>query len=146
MSFNTQKRKRVSIDFSDDPGHTQQTHKQECDIHFILRKQQSTGVTQHVNAHAGTYGEYLSGDDFHSAMNQISEAESLFESVPSSLRNKFENSPAKFLDFMQNPKNKNKMEEMGLDSSHLPTPKPPKIPNVSTPETTTKTQPENTEK
>ncbi|AXL14630.1 internal scaffolding protein [Microviridae sp.] len=122
MSFNTQPRKRVAINFEGCLALTEQHHKDECDIHNIMRKQKKTGVIEHVNAYQGTYGEMPTGNEFHENMNIIAKAQTMFETVPSHLRNMFENDPAKFLDFMQDPKNKNKMEELGLDASHLPEP------------------------
>lgn len=137
MSFNTRERKRVSIDFTSALAMTEQHHKDECDIHNIMRKQKKTGVIEHVNQYQGTYGEMPTGNEFHENMNIIAKAETMFETVPSHLRNMFENDPAKFLDFMQDPKNKNKMEELGLDASHLPEP----AENLNTPAPSdTKTQ------
>lgn len=134
MSFSQKSNGRVQISFEDDPGLTEQSHKDSCDIHFILKKSEKTGILEHVNAHKGTYGDMPTGDEFHNHMNIIANAETLFETIPAKIRNEFENSPAKFLDFIQNPDNREKMEEIGFDSSHLP---PKKVTPV------TKTQVEN---
>jgi phage internal scaffolding protein len=125
MSFSQKPRIAVRKDFTDSKSLTEQSHKQSVDIHYIMRKAEKTGIIEHVNKHAGTYGEMPSGDEFHRHMNIIAQAETMFESVPSSIRKEFENSPAKFLDFIQNDANYDKAKEMGFDVSHLTAPEPP---------------------
>lgn len=125
MSFSTKPRQRVSIDFSDTVSLTEQHHKDACDIHNILKRAQQTGVMEHMAKYEGTYGTMPSGDEFHAHMNALKAAESMFESVPSFLRNRFENDPAKFLDYISNNKNYDEMEKQGFDVSHLTKPAPP---------------------
>jgi len=137
MSFSTKPRKRVSVDFSEAPSLTEQSHKDSCDIHYILRKSVKTGILEHVNANEGVYGTMPTGQEFHQHMNIIAAAETMFETVPSSIRNRFDNSPAKYLDYIQDPKNRDEMAEMGLDTSHFPPEKP-----IIEPELAPKTEPE----
>jgi len=49
----------------------------------------------------------------------ISEAKSMFETVPSHIRAKFGEDPAQYLAFMQDPNNIEAIEALGLDASHL---------------------------
>ncbi|AXH74010.1 MAG: internal scaffolding protein [Microviridae sp.] len=137
MSFSQKSHGRVQIDFTGDLGLTEQSHKDSCDIHNILKKSEKTGIMEHVSANKGTYGTMPTGDEFQTHMNIIASAETMFETVPSKLRNQFENDPAKFLDFISNDANKAKLDELGLDSSHLKAPEVPK-PKVenATPEVT----------
>lgn len=100
-------------------GMTEQQYKDECDIHIILRKFEKTGMLTHVAAHAGTYGDYVNAVDFQEAQNVLAEARSMFETVPAKIREMFHNDPAEFLDFMQNDDNREQMEELGFDTSHL---------------------------
>lgn len=120
MSFSDRKTRKSSISFEGDAGLTEQHHKKSCDMHVILRQAEKTGVMQHVNAYAGQYMDLPSGVDFHQAQNIIAEANQMFETVPAEVRKKFGNDPAEYLDFMQNADNRDKMEAMGLDTSHLP--------------------------
>lgn len=99
---------------------TEQCHKDECDIHVIMKKFKEQGVITHVNAHKGTYGDYANAPSYHEAQNIIAEAASLFESVPAHIRAAMDNDPQQFVDFMQNPRNRDEMKELGLDTSHLP--------------------------
>lgn len=112
-------RRKSTVKFPD-PSLTEQSHAQSCKIQNIMSKYQQTGILTHVNTYQGTYMDMSGAPDYHEAQNIIAEANSMFESVPSSLRAKFNNDAAQFIEFMQNEENREKMEAMGLDSSHLP--------------------------
>lgn len=114
------KRRRSSIDFTNETMMTQQSQKEESDIHNILKKHAATGLLSHVNKYKGEYADMSSAPEFQEAQNIIAEAKSVFETVPAKLRAKFHNNPDEFLDFMQNPANRDKIEDMGFDASHLP--------------------------
>lgn len=96
-----------------DPSLTEQSHKDECDVNFILRKYQQTGVIEHQNQYEGFYGD-ITGHDFQSAMELIANAQSMFNDLPSSVRSHFYNDPARFLDFCQEPGNIEQLRKWGL--------------------------------
>lgn len=104
--------------FYEGKGRTRQSSKDECDINNILAKYQKTGAIEHANKHAPSYG-FATGDDFTSAMFLIAKASRMFEELPSTLRKKFQ-TPAEFLDFVQNPDNLDEMAELGLIEGPVP--------------------------
>ena len=104
---------RTPIHFDPEQGMTEQSHKNECDINQILSKYQRTGIITHAHQNQAQYGE-ISSLDFHESMNLIAEAKSTFETLPSSLRKRFENSPEKYLAFLEDENNLKEMQEMGL--------------------------------
>lgn len=106
---------------------TQQQFKDDCDINLIMAKYIKTGVLDHQREHGAEYG-FASSDTFRDSMEIVSKANSMFEDLPSSIRSKFENNPAKFLDFVQDPKNLKQMQEMGLANKSNP-PETPLLPN-----------------
>ena len=122
MSFSVRKSKRVSIDFKGDKGLTEQHHKDSCDIHTIMRKYEKTGALEHTAKYGGSYMDFPNSMQFHECMNIVAEAASMFETVPAKIRAKFGNDPAAFLDFMQDNKNYDEIEEMGLDPSYMQRP------------------------
>lgn len=124
MTFRSQKQKRVSIEFDHELDMCEQAHKDECDMHVILRKQKKTGILNHTNQYAGTYGDFSSAPEYQEAQNLIADAASMFETVPAFIRAQFNNDAMQFVEFMQNNKNIEDIEAMGLDSSHLTPPKP----------------------
>ena len=125
MFYDPNKRRRVSVDFTNDPGKTEQCHKKDCDIRVIMRKAERQGVLEHVNRYKGQYMDLPDVPSFHEAMNIIATADQMFETVPSHIRKKFGNDPAEYLKFMQNPENRDAIEALGLDASHLPKPVEP---------------------
>ena len=103
---------------------TKQSFKDDCDINLIMAKFVKTGVLSNTREDPPEYG-FASSDDFRESMEIVSKANSMFESMPSKIRNKFENDPAKFLDFVQDDKNQTEMQEMGLtikSNNEKPTP------------------------
>lgn len=93
---------------------TKQSFKDECDINTIMGRYLKTGVLDFVNKHQPRYEDLSQATDYLGAMQIVAESRSLFEDLPSSIRTKFENNPAKFLDFVHNPANRSEMAEMGL--------------------------------
>ena len=95
------------------PSRTKQSERREADINFIVNRYQETGVMAHFQKYSGEYGEFDS-TDFHQAMNMVASAKSMFESLPSSVRNMHQNDPAKFMDWIHDENNAEKAREMGL--------------------------------
>lgn len=92
---------------------TKQSMKKETDINFIVDKYQKTGTLEHLKNYEGTYGEFVE-IDFHQAMNTITKANEMFETLPSNIRAKFENDPGAFLEFATTKENHLAMVELGL--------------------------------
>lgn len=107
------KRNRVQVFFDPDEGRTQQQFKDECDINNIMARYQVTGVVDHVAKYEGQYGE-IPEIDYHQAMSVIADANSMFEELPSTVRDHFGNDPAKFLAFCEDEANIDKLREWNL--------------------------------
>ena len=105
-------RPRVQI-ISNDKGRTKQSMQAECDINNIMKKFQKTGAVAHVNQHGANYG-YATSADFLDAMTTVTKGQEMFDALPSSIRNRFANSPANFLNFVQDPENKEEGQKLGL--------------------------------
>lgn len=111
-------RKRVVTDCSeseDNPLITEQSHKAECDINAIIKKHgvdmiQRTSRLMQENMRF----DDVTGNDFQEAMEKVTKAKTEFLKLPSAIRDRFDNNPAKFLDFAHNPDNLDEMNKMGL--------------------------------
>ena len=79
-----------------------------------MRKQQKTGLVNHVNRHQGDYSDLPTSMDYHDALNSIIDADKSFNSLTSSIRTRFDNDPAKLLEFAQNEENIPEMVKLGL--------------------------------
>ena len=105
---------RVRVTAPEDPvSMTKQSHKEECDINNIVDSFQSTGVVTHLNRHQPQYGA-IDGTDFKTAMDIVTGAQSMFNELPSGVRNRFKNDPAAFLDFVSDPENVAELQTLGL--------------------------------
>lgn len=112
-------RRRVAITTPADAIGAKQNFKQECDINFILDQYQRTGAIYHFNTRQPEYG-YAEAVDFREALEIVKQGQSVFEALPSSLRARFQNDPAQFLEFVQDPANSDEMAQLGLRAPITP--------------------------
>lgn len=96
------------------PSLAKQSFKDECDINNILAKYRKTGLVTHLAKYGGNYNELPLVDDYHDALNQILAAKDAFLELPAEMRKFFNNDPAEFLDFVNDPENVDAMIDMGL--------------------------------
>lgn len=96
------------------PSRTKQSFRDESEINKIVARYQKTGILDHVAKYGGSYGDLPGPEDFHAAMNLVTDASSMFEELPSSVRSRFANDPSSFLEFVGNDENHAEMVEMGL--------------------------------
>lgn len=101
------------IDCSVDAPMTEQAHAPDCDINAILNKFLKTGNLPQDTRQA-LNGDFTKMPDYITALNTIREADEVFMALPAQTRIRFENNPAKFCEFVENPKNGKELVEMGF--------------------------------
>lgn len=111
--FKTAYGKHLNPSIETGPGLTHQSFKDDVDINNIVSRFEQTGILDHQNQREPLYGDYDS-EDLHTAMNIVADANSMFADLPSSIRNRFHNNPAEYLDFCQNPDNIDELVDLGL--------------------------------
>ena len=92
----------------------QQSMGQETDINWIMRRYQEDRLIEHVNRYKGRYEDVSTAPDLQQAFEKVEAAEAAFMSLPSDLRKEFDNDPAKFLEWVQDPANAEEVREKGL--------------------------------
>lgn len=92
---------------------TQQHFKDECDINNILRQFNITGLLPEAPL-SPRYGDFTGIGDYHSALNQVIAAENEFMALPAQIRSRFDNDPAKLIDFLEKSENKDEAIKLGL--------------------------------
>ncbi len=90
-------------------GRTKQSFKDETDINKILKRAQKTGTISHMNKHSGNYGDFT-GFDFFEAQLMLSKGREIFDDLPSEIRNEFGQSQAAFFKYVNDPKNKERLD------------------------------------
>lgn len=106
-------RHRVSIE-TGDQTHVQQNLRDETDINRIMSKYRKTGVLTHVSSAVGQYGDFSDVPDYKTGLERIYGAQDLFMSLPATIRDRFNNDPAKFIEFTTDEKNIDELRSMGL--------------------------------
>ncbi len=107
---------RISVISPCGDGAAQQQFKDDCDVNTIMQRFQKTGAIDHVSKHQPQYG-FATPNDYHQSLNIIMTAQSMFNDLPSKIRNEFSNNPQAFLEFVQDPKNADRAKELGLTLS-----------------------------
>lgn len=102
------------VDCSGDVPLTQQSAAGECDMNEIMRRAMAGAAVQHVNPAAPVYGSLIGQGDLRDAMNLVVEANRLFMELDPFVRKRFDNDPAKLLDFVSDPQNREEAGKLGL--------------------------------
>lgn len=99
---------------------TQQSDKTDADINIIMARFGATGqLPQRIEP--GQYADFTNAPDFRAAQEILLEAREAFGNVDAQIRKKFNNDPAEFFAFVNNPDNLDEMRKMGLAN---PAPEP----------------------
>lgn len=102
------------LDCSGDPGKTRQEFKEETDINVIMRKYAKTGQLPQLIKQNPSYGDYTSVQSYQEAVEVAQSAQEKFRHLPVNLRTRFQNDPAKFLEWIDNDANLHEASKYGL--------------------------------
>lgn len=111
--YNAHERGRYSVDFRGEESLTKQSFKNECDINRIMKRYLQTGILP-TSPGKPKYGDFASVGDYQTAVETVDRAKRMFGNLPSSIRERFKNNPVELLGFMQNEKNLEEAEKLGL--------------------------------
>jgi phage internal scaffolding protein len=97
----------------EEPSLAQQHFKEECDINTILQKFNITGILPEAPL-SPRYGDFSGIGDYHTALNRVIAAQDEFEALPAQIRARFDNDPAKLIEFLDDEANRPEAETLGL--------------------------------
>lgn len=95
------------------PSLTRQSEAKQTDINVIMAKYQKTGVLPPMNR-AAFFADVSKVTSFDDAVAVVHGIEDTFMELAPEIRKRFDNDPAKFIDFTNKAENKDEMVEMGL--------------------------------
>ena len=97
-----------------DPDRTKQTFVDQCDINRTMDRAAHGASLSHLANYGGEYGDFSDWDanTYEDMQIQLAKANTLFNDLPAELRNEFENDPGKWLAFVNDPENKERLEEI----------------------------------
>lgn len=104
----------------DEEVRVEQSHKDEVDINNIVKRHGMDLIAKTAALQQFSFDDNPN-NDFQETMNAILKAQDSFSSISSEIRKRFDNDPAKFMDFIHNPDNNDELVEMGL-AQRLPEP------------------------
>ncbi len=108
-----------------DDGRTKQCFKDECDISKIMARFEKTGTISHINKHEGEYADY-SDYDFTESIRKLTRGREIFDDLPAEVRREFNQSPADFFAYVNDPANMDdlleKLPELAAPGTQLPKP------------------------
>ena len=118
-----------------EPSMTQQHFKDETMIDNILQKYAETGflTDPFTPKRPIQFGDFSDVKDFQTAQNAIALATEYFESLPANVRASFNNSPQEFLNALNDPEQRSKLEELGFvasEESEAPASTPQQTPSA----------------
>lgn len=94
--------------------YVQQHDAADCDINRIMDRYIRDGVLEHVKEYGAQYGDFTNVPDYATCLRMVDEAEECFAALPAKVRQKFDNDPGAFLDFVSDPSNRDEMALLGL--------------------------------
>lgn len=108
---------------------TKQEFVKECDINNIIKAFQPGTMQALLQQYAmqGRFEDLPEPIDFQAALDIQMQAERAFMDLPSKVRERFGQDPARFLDFMHDPANQAEAESLGLVMPQAPPAEPVKV-------------------
>lgn len=103
---------------------TQQEFKEESDINVLVRRFGLTGDWPQ-DLRMPQSGDFSEVTDFQDAMNAVVRAQEEFMKLPGEMRARFYNDPAKLIEFMEDPRNREEAVKLGLVNAPPAPPAPP---------------------
>lgn len=94
-------------------GRTRQSEKAACDVNLIVAQHRRGGVSAHVTARVAEYG-FAPAMDFRECMEQVRNAQEVFELLPAATRAHFANDPGRFVEYCSDKERKDELIKLGL--------------------------------
>jgi len=82
------------------PSMTKQSFADETDINKIVARFEKTGLIEHLNSREPFYGDVSDIVGYQEALNVVQKADDLFNAYPAKVRERFDNDPVKFIEFI----------------------------------------------
>jgi phage internal scaffolding protein len=92
---------------------TEQSHKDACDVNILMDKLKKGLPIDSSLYKEGKYG-YVEPQTYSEALIALRNAKDAFDDLPAKVRQRFDNDPAKLLEFIADDKNREEAEKLGL--------------------------------
>lgn len=110
-----------------DCGFETRTHVEflrECDINYLVKRYIATGSWGPSDGRAPMDGLHDYPSDYQAMLDAVIAAREQFDSLPSSIRDRFANDPQRLIDFLADESNRSEAEKLGLIVNRVRDPDP----------------------
>lgn len=101
---------------------TKQSFTDACDINLIVSRHASSGLWDHLNPTAPTFGDASMSVELQEAMTIVDQAGASFDELPALVRAASNNNPVQFLEMLSQPDSFAHLVEQGLPTDFVPEP------------------------
>lgn len=108
----TEYERPLTATINNSPSKTEKSHRKECNINTIMARARR-GIPTSIRTN-GLFGDFTNVESYHYALNKVADAKSDFENLPSALRKRFDQDPAKLIEFLASEDNRQEAIELGL--------------------------------
>lgn len=120
IPFRTHYSPQVRVTFeTEGESLTEQQFAEESQIINKIRKYDSQGFFDSINRNPAQYNDFTQVRDLADAIDQIENARDAFQTIPSDIRKKFNNSPSEFFDFASKESNYDELVKLGLATAKI---------------------------
>lgn len=105
-------RRRVYLDFVGDPGCTEQSHKDACDLTYILGQHLKLGGIPPMPE--SQFNDLTTIPDYQSCLNAVNQIDDLFDTLPLKARQAYDYDPAKFMAAVYDPSQRDNLITLGV--------------------------------
>lgn len=95
-----------------DDGLTKQSFKDQTDINKILARAAKGDTISHLAKHGAVYGDFTEINDLYEAHDKLQRGVEIFEALPGEVKREFHQSPRNFFNFVNDPKNADRLSEV----------------------------------
>lgn len=93
---------------------TRQEFANDADLNKIMERYSAGLAPLPSGVRFPQFGDFSDGLDFQACLDKLIAAQTAFDSLPSAVRDRFSNDPARLLDFLSDEKNRDEAIKLGL--------------------------------
>lgn len=106
---------RVSLSFEGDLGRTEQSHKDSCDISYIISQYVRSGENIIMPEQAvSMFQDFVDMPDYQDCLNMVNSIDDTFTRLPLDVRVAFDHNPALFMNALNDPSQVSKLRDLGV--------------------------------
>jgi hypothetical protein len=104
--------REVQLSFVGDPGKTEQSHKDICEISYILGQHAKAGLKPALMPHDVL--DLTALPDYQTCLNSVLKIDDLFDTLSVDIKSEFDHDPARLMAALRDPSQEGRLVELGV--------------------------------